>query len=55
MKTTTEVAVPDVQQLPAAGAPVHEEPTTGGSYTRNPATGALMKNEPQPVAQPSQE
>ncbi len=51
--------------LPAPAAPAETasvaftparqcEPKTGGSYTRIPATGALVKNEP-PVPQPKQE
>lgn len=50
-KTTSEAPVP------AAAVPAvqHSEPQRGGSYTRNPVTGALMKNEPQPDVQPSQE
>jgi hypothetical protein len=50
-KTTSEATVPAAAVL----AVQHAEPQRGGSYTRNPATGALTKNEPQPDVQPSQE
>ena len=40
----------------AAPALQQEEPQEGGSFTRNPQTGALEKNAPvQPVNQPDQE
>lgn len=40
---------------PAPFSPARQcEPKTGGSYTRIPATGALVKNEP-PVPQSKQE
>jgi len=29
---------------------LHKHPSTGGSYTRNPETGDLVKNDPAPVA-----
>lgn len=51
----------DIRKPPAAApdepvsAPQCEEPTSGGSYTRNPITGALTKNGPAPEPQPSQE
>ena len=54
-----------VTPKPAAGAmqetlapvPVRQaEPKTGGSYTRNPADGSLVKNPvPVPATQPNQE
>jgi hypothetical protein len=34
---------------PAPEVP-HKHPSTGGSYTRNPATGDLVKNVPAPAA-----
>ncbi|MGK5024593.1 hypothetical protein [Janthinobacterium sp. RB2R34] len=51
-----------VTPKPAAAAPVtpapapvrQAEPKTGGSYTRNPATGDLVKNAA-PATQPHQE
>ncbi len=46
------------RKQPAADVPVvpvHEEPTSGGSYTRNPITGQLTKNEPVLDDQPNQE
>lgn len=39
---------------PAPAGPVQAEPTEGGSYTRNLATGELIKA-PLPAAQPDQE
>lgn len=42
-------------QVTPAPAPVRQaEPTAGGSYTRNPATGDLVKNMT-PTAQPAKE
>lgn len=46
---------PDAAQAEQASAPQCEEPSTGGSYTRNPITGKLTKNDPAPEQQPSQE
>lgn len=42
-------------QPPAVPAVEHDEPKEGGSYTREPATGALVKSEPAPADQPEQE
>ncbi|MGK5080472.1 hypothetical protein [Janthinobacterium sp. HLX7-2] len=50
-KTLTQAAAP----VPAVPAPIrHADPKTGGSYTRNLVTGALVKNAA-PAAQPKQE
>ncbi len=50
-KKTTPPAQP--QAVPEVR---HAEPRVGGSFTRNPHTGALDKTEPaQPATQPDQE
>lgn len=37
-------SAPEVQtSAPPAAEVVHEEPTTGGSYIRNPETGTITK------------
>ena len=42
-------------QVTPAPVPVRQaEPKTGGSYTRNPVDGTLVKN-PAPATQPNQE
>ena len=45
---TTSAAVQTSAQ--PAVAVVHAQPSTGGSYTRNHATGELVKNEPPAAA-----
>nr|WP_314634676.1 hypothetical protein [uncultured Janthinobacterium sp.] len=51
---TQKPAATAVQETPA---PIRQaEPKTGGSYTRNPADGSLIKNPaPAPATQPNQE
>ena len=50
--TTPKPAAATVQDTPA---PVRQaEPKTGGSYTRNPVDGSLVKN-PAPATKPNQE
>lgn len=49
---TQKPATATVQDTPA---PIHlAEPKTGGSYSRNPVDGTLVKN-PAPATQPNQE
>lgn len=49
---TQKPAVAIVQDTPA---PIRQaEPKTGGSYSRNPVDGTLVKN-PAPATQPNQE
>lgn len=53
--TSKPLAAAPVEPAPAAFTPARQcEPKTGGSYTRIPATGALVKNDT-PVPQPKQE
>lgn len=52
--TTKPPATPDTSARATSAPITHAEPTTGGSYTRNPATGALVKNAT-PAAQPAKE
>ena len=48
-------APPDLKASKPAAAPVvHQEPQTGGSFTRNLSTGELVKAE-RAVRQPDQE
>ena len=50
--TDAKLAVQQPAKVPAAPAKAdvqHQEPQAGGSYTRNPETGALMKVEPAPA------
>lgn len=52
--TEPKAATPAVAPVLAAPAPVRQvEPKTGGRYTRNPVTGALVKSAP--AAQPAKE
>jgi hypothetical protein len=46
--STTTPATVQTSAQPEAEV-LHKQPSTGGSYTRNPATGDLVKNGP-PVA-----
>lgn len=46
--TTTPAVVQTSAQPPAEV--VHQQPSTGGSYTRNPATGELVKSVPPAAA-----
>lgn len=53
--TEPKAAPPVTAPALAAPAPVrHPEPKTGGSYTRNPVTGALVKSVA-PAAHPAKE
>lgn len=53
-KPPTAVAAP-AEAAPVAFTPARQcEPKSGGSYTRIPATGTLVKND-SPVLQPKQE
>ena len=47
--STTAPAVMQTSAQPATEV-VHQQPSTGGSYTLNPATGALVKSEPPAAA-----
>jgi hypothetical protein len=46
---TTPASQVQTSAQPAAEV-LHKQPSTGGSYTRNPATGDLVKNVPAPAA-----
>ncbi len=50
-----DTATPLAREQEAVAPVAHQDPTEGGSYTRDPDTGALVKNEPAPEDKPSQE
>ncbi len=55
MTSKPPVAAAPAEAAPVAFTPSRQcEPKSGGSYTRIPATGTLVKNDP-PVLQPKQE
>lgn len=54
MNVVTPKPAAAVQVTPAPVPVRQAEPKTGGSYTRNPATGDLVKNIT-PTAQPAKE
>ncbi|MGV8867638.1 MAG: hypothetical protein ACOH2S_11995 [Janthinobacterium svalbardensis] len=51
---TPKPAASAVQDTPEPIPARQAEPKAGGSYTRNPADGSLVKN-PAPATQPNQE